>query len=338
MPDFWKSAGYHLTAKNAEGWLALTPELMRAYLTRPEIHPVEESCAAEHRLFEALMTDPFRPVPASELEGLADQDTADNYRVVLAWRDHLQGAGSLEAGYLALFTSGRPISVPPVFIDQLVHLLLRGMLDREADPLRLRVAEIFFREQSVSTENGQLLLADQEIVQMRSETGGFGGLGALLMEAGTPVREVTLDVLSEENKAGYWARSDRFDTAIDFRFTEPAQDAFARVLEIWVRHLLGVAVRLQPMQAIRDERWSWHVGLDAEATRLLNALYEGEAPETGVVQRLLALFRLEFLEAQDAQPSQRGRPVYLGLAMGPEKILRMKPQNLLTNLPIAKRE
>ncbi len=338
MPDFWKSAGYHLTAKTAEGWLEPTPDLMRAYFTRPEIHPVEESCAAEHRLFEALMAEPFRPVAPSELDALADRDTADNYRVVLAWRDHLKTAGSLEAGYLALFTSGRPISVPPVFIDQLVHLLLRGMLDREADPLRLRAAELFFREQSVSTENGQMLLADQEIVEMRSETGGFGGLGVLLMEAGTPLREVTLDVLGEENKESYWERSDRFDTAIDFRFTEPAQDAFARVLEIWVRQLLGVGVRVQPMQAIRDERWSWHVGLDAEANRLLNALYEGAAPGSDALQRLLALFRLEFRDRSDVQPSQRGRPVYLGLAMGTDKVLRMKPQNLLTNLPIAKRE
>ena len=31
----------------------------------------------------------------------------------------------------------------------------------------------------------------------------------------------------------------------------------------------------------------------------------------------------------------RGKPVYLGLAMTPDSRLRLKPQNLLTNLPLA---
>lgn len=338
MPEFWKSAGFHLTEKTAEGWLAVTPELIRAYLARPEIHPVEESCAAERALFEALMADPSRPVEAAELTAFQDGDTADNYRVVLTWRDHLLAAGSLEAGYLKLFTSGQQIAVPPVFIDQLVHLILRGMLDGNDDPWRARAAELFFREQSVSTDDGQMLLADQEIIEMRSKTGGFAGLGALLKEAGTPMAEVSLDILNEENKAAYWERSDRFDMAIDFRFTENAQDAFARVLEQWIHHLLGLSVRIQPLQSIRDAHWRWHVGLDAEATALLNALYQGETLPPDASQRILALFRMEFRERSAVTPELRGRPVYLGLAMGRDKILRMKPQNLLTNLPIAKKE
>ncbi len=338
MPDFWKSAGFHLTHKTDEGWLAVTPELIQAYLARPEIHPVEESCPAEHRLFDALMTEPFRPVEESELSAFEDKDTADNYRVVLGWRDRLLAAGSLEGAYVGLFTSGQPIAVPPVFIDQLVHLILRGMLDGSNDPWRLRAAELFFREQTVSTDGGQMLLADQEIVEMRSKTGGYAGLGALLKEAGTTMAEVSLDILNEENKAGYWERSDRFDMAIDFRFTEAAQDAFARVLEQWLRHLSGLIVRIQPMQSIRDERWSWHVGLDVDSTKLLNALYEGETPPSDAMQRLLALFRMEFRERSAVAPQLRGRPVYLGLSMGSDKVLRMKPQNLLTNLPIAKKE
>jgi hypothetical protein len=31
-----------------------------------------------------------------------------------------------------------------------------------------------------------------------------------------------------------------------------------------------------------------------------------------------------------------GRPVYLGLMSNPAQMLRMKPQNLLLNLPLAK--
>ena len=32
--------------------------------------------------------------------------------------------------------------------------------------------------------------------------------------------------------------------------------------------------------------------------------------------------------------TMRGKPIYLGLAMTAEKIVRMKPQNLLTNMPL----
>jgi len=37
------------------------------------------------------------------------------------------------------------------------------------------------------------------------------------------------------------------------------------------------------------------------------------------------------------QPEMNGAPVFLGLAMTPEGNLRMKPQNLLMNLPLARR-
>ncbi len=35
-------------------------------------------------------------------------------------------------------------------------------------------------------------------------------------------------------------------------------------------------------------------------------------------------------------PRVRGRPVYLGLAMSPAGRLKLKPQNLLVNLPLAR--
>ncbi len=330
--EFWKSAGFHLTHRDADGCLAVTPDFLRAYYTRPEIHPIEESCDAEHLLFERLMEDPFLPVDEADVAAIRSRDAADNYRLVLGYRDALVAAGSLEAGYVSLFRAGA-ITIPPVFIDQLVHLILRNILDGEGDPFRVKSAEIFFRDQSVSTEDGQILLADAEIVEMLSETGGMGGLGSLLAEAGTPMREVTLDVMTEENQAEYWARSDRFDMAGDLRFTQPLQDAFARVIELWIEHFTGIAVRVQPMQSIRDERWSWHIGLDATATGILNRLYAGEMVPEEETQRFLALFRLESLDRSAFIPAMKGKPVYLGLAMTPARLVKMKPQNLLVNLP-----
>jgi hypothetical protein len=332
--DFWKSAGFHLTHRDESGFLAVTPDFLRAYYTRPEIHPIEESCEAEHRLFEELMEDPFRPIGEAEIGVIQSQDAADNYRLVLGYRDTLVAAGSLESAYVSLFRAGA-IAIPPVFIDQLVHLILRNMLHGETDPFRLKAAEFFFRDQSVSTDGGQILLADAEIVEMLSETGGMGGLGSLLAEAGTPMRDVTLDVMTEENSGEYWRRSDRFDMAGDFRFTQPLQDAFARVVERWVEHFTGIAVRVQPMQSIRDERWSWHIGLDAMATTILNRLYSGDQVPEDETDRIMGLFRLESLEKSAFNPAMKGKPVYLGLAMTPQRLVKMKPQNLLMNLPTA---
>ena len=95
--DFWKSAGMHLLTVGREGWLGVTPDFIRAYLTRPEVHPIEGSCAAEIALHEELMADPALAVPAERLATLADPDAIDNYRAVLAFRDHLLAAGTIEA-------------------------------------------------------------------------------------------------------------------------------------------------------------------------------------------------------------------------------------------------
>jgi len=335
VPDFWKSAGLHLMERDDRGYLTVTADFLRAYYTRPEIHPADDSCDTEHRLFEALMADPFYPVSDSELAAIRDADAIDNYRIILGYRDHLTGYGTLEAAYVGLFDEDA-ITIPPVFIDQLVHLILRNILDGETDPFRLRAAELFFRDQTVSTDDGQMLLADSEIVEMLSETGGLGGLGALLIESATPTRSVTLDVLTVDSRSDYWARSDRFDMAADFRFAEPVQDAFARVVESWIGHFMGFGVRVQPMQSIRDERWAWHIGLDAEATRILNSLYEGATLPPEETNRIVALFRMESLDRGAFMETIRGKPVYLGLAMTAAGLLKMKPQNLLTNLPVDK--
>jgi hypothetical protein len=325
----------HLTHRLDNGWLAVTPDLLRAYFTRPEIHPIEESCAAEHALFERLMADPETHVVDGDIEAIADLDAAENYRIILRYRDHLLAHGSVEAGYRGLFADGAPV-VPPVFMEQLVHLIMSNILIGETDPFIARAAELFFRDQKATTSDGQLMLADAEVVEMYSRDGGLGGLGALLAEAGTPMREVSLDVMTEENAAGYPARADQFNYAADFRFTERSPDALAHVIGRWIGHFHATPVRVQAMQSVRDERWSWHVGLDAQATAILNALYEGKTVPDDQMNRMIALFRVEFLDPAVLRKTMRHKPVYLGLAMDADNLVRLKPQNLLTNLPLGR--
>ena len=321
----WKSAGLHLTHRLDNGWLAVSPDLLRAYYTRPEIHPVPESCRNEIALFERLMDDPTAPVAAAELASLADRDTADNYALVLRFRDHLLAKGSVEAGYAALFARGAPM-VPPIFIVQLAHLIVANLLLGEKDPVTARAAELFFREQVATTGDDTFLLADAEVVETRAQS-------TALVPPDTP-REVELDKLTPRNAAGYWALADRFDFALDFRFAEPGQDAFARLIERWVKHFHDLNVRVQPLQSVQERDWPWHIGLDAEATRILNALYEGRDLPADGQGRIAALFRMQFTDPARLIDRMRGRPVFLGLALDAGGRLSMKPQNLLVNLPL----
>jgi hypothetical protein len=334
VPEFWRSCGHHLLTPDASSRLTVTDDFLRAYWLRPEVAPVPESCAEERALHEALMADPRLPVPAERLERLADLDARDNYGAVLRFRDRLLAAPTLEAGYLDCVRKGMA-DMPPVFLDQLVHVLLRHLLTGCDDPIRARAAELLFREQKVMIQDGAVMLADEETVELHA-SGAAPGAHGLLVESEPPPRQIELDVLDEANSEIYWARSDRFDTVLDLSFARAGLDALCRVLEAWVGHFTGAAIGIQPVQRIDDQRWVWHVGLDAEASALLNDLYQGQALDEVHRARLLALFRLEFRDPADMLERVRGRPVYLGLAMTGAQRLKLKPQNLLTNLPLAR--
>jgi hypothetical protein len=58
--------------------------------------------------------------------------------------------------------------------------------------------------------------------------------------------------------------------------------------------------------------------------------------EPARLQRLISLFRLQFAHPQEMRADVAGKPVYLGLAMNDEQVVRLKPQNLLLNLPLAR--
>src|SRR5260221_10583742 len=149
MPDFWRNSGFHLLERDPAGRLRVTDDFLRAYYLRPEVHPVAESCDDERRIHAALMNDPRLSVSLQDLSLVKDEDARHNYEVVLRFRDRLLAAGTVEGFYLGLFKGGE-IDVPPLFIDQLAHVILRNILDGCDDPLRLRAAELFWREQNAT--------------------------------------------------------------------------------------------------------------------------------------------------------------------------------------------
>jgi hypothetical protein len=328
--EFWVSSGHHLTHRAPGGGLAVTDELLLAYLARPELVPPDEACDAERTLHGSLLADPRRPIASSEVEEISDADARENWQLMVGFRDRLVGARTVEAAYLDLVRAGAP-GVAPVFLNQLVHLILRNALDGCEDPYVLRAAEVFFRAQRVSFQDGAALLADAEVIE--AHEGGAGRSPLVAMLGKDP--EASLDVLDDANAWTYWSRSDAFTMALNLGSNPRSRDGLARVIEVWARHLLNEDVTVEPAAAIEDRDWRWFVGLDAEATRIGNALWGGEQVEADVQARILALFQLRFADASRIDRRAAGHPVYLILAMTPDRVVRLKPQNLIVGLPLA---
>jgi hypothetical protein len=171
---------------------------------------------------------------------------------------------------------------------------------------------------------------------MFAESGGFGSLGELLQQNRTPMRTLDLDVLDVENGASYWTRDERHDMSVSLNRGRAALTALARVMEDWIAHFLGVGVSIRTEREIDDAHWMWHVGLDAEASAMLNDLYNRQSVDDARMRRLLCLFRLDFDDPGDARPALAGKPVWMAMAMDERNRLRLKPQNLLMNLPLAR--
>ncbi|MEO8346198.1 MAG: DUF6352 family protein [Betaproteobacteria bacterium] len=336
MPDFWLTCGYRHLTQGGDGRLTVSDAFLRNYLVRPELAPIPESCDAELALHDALLANPRIPVTSETLAKLADADARENYGIWLRFRARLLAANSLEAAYVDLF-QGDGVDVPPLFVDELTQVLLRHILGEHASPMEARVAEMLFRSQKIAvTDDGAVMAADETTVELFATTAGFGSLGELLAQNKTPARSVDLDVLDAQNADQYWDRDERHDFSVSLNRGQPAQDALTRVLVRWIRHFLGVDVTIAQERAIDDERWVWHVGLDAEASGLLNDLYNRVDLGDDRMRRLLCLYRLEFLDPADMRPAVKGRPVYLAMAMDGDERLRLKPQNLLLNLPLAR--
>jgi hypothetical protein len=76
------------------------------------------------------------------------------------------------------------------------------------------------------------------------------------------------------------------------------------------------------------------VGLSSEATQIGDTIWNGGDLDDATRARLVGLFRLVFRNPADMIETVRGEPVYLLMAMASDGVLRLKPQNLLTGLPI----
>jgi hypothetical protein len=330
--DFWASSGYRLLRKDAQG-LVPTDAWLARFAGREELLPPDEAGPRERAMHARLAANPRAVVSPVALADIEDAAARENWTEFLRFRDRVLAFPTLEACYLDLFR--RPaVDLAPPFVDALAQVIVRDLLEGADDPWLCRAGEILFRRQRVSTEGGKVLAADEATIEVFAETGGFGAVGRLLRQQNTPTPAVKMDVLSHENAQLYFLRDELYGFVLDLSPASPGAAALARVLERWIARLAGVAVTIEPLARIDDERWRWHVGLDADASSILNALYLGEPVAEADLARLVLLFRMRFDDERDVLPEMAGRPVYLGMACREDRALKMKPQNLLTNLPL----
>jgi hypothetical protein len=326
--DFWLSCGHHLLDRDESGGLVVTDEFLKAYLARPELSPPADACVVERSLRAALLSDPRRPVADGDIAAIADSDARQNWTVMIAFRDLLLAHRSIEAAYLHLVRAGMR-ATPPLFLNQLVHVILRNLLDDCHDPFMLRAAELFFRLQRLTTYEGSLIAADEETIAGANAQQA----SPLVSMLGLPAN-AAIDILNDENAFSYWERSDRFDMALDLTAGRRGQAALGEVITRWLGHLLAIGTEIEPLVEASDVELTWYIGLDAQATTIGDALWSGEVDDA-MRSRVVALYRLAVRGADDAMlDGVSGKPIYLMLAMAPDGMLRMKPQNLVTGLPI----
>ena len=336
MTNYWVNSAYSTLAISPDHQLLITDDFLRTYMDRPELKLVPESCAAEQSLHRRLTESPRAEVLETEIAAMADEDIQENYRVWLRYRARLLASSSLESFYMSLF-KGEGVDVPPLFIAQLAQIFIRHILGDEAHPLDVRMGELFFRTQKISViEDGIVMGADEEVVARNAQASDTGNIMDLLKGKSMTMRSADLDVLHEDNADTYWDRNEDFDLAVQLNFGHEPINHFCRVLEKWIKHFLGISVRITPMQQITDPKWSWHVGLDAVATGILNKLYNKELVEADELEKVICLFRLDFIDEAAIAKAQVGKPVYMAIAMNDQQQLKLKPQNLLFNLPLAK--
>ena len=163
LKDFWLSCGHHLLDRDAGGGLLVTDEFLKVYLARPELAPPPDASPGESALHAALLADPRKIVGAKDIAAITDADARENWELMIAFRDHLLRHPTIEAAYASLVREGIG-RTPPLFINQLVHVILRNALDGCDDAYVLRAAELFFREQRMTVHEGSLIAADEETI------------------------------------------------------------------------------------------------------------------------------------------------------------------------------
>ncbi len=285
---------------------------LRDLLASPQLALVAESCASEINLHKALQAAPLQKISPTELAAINDADARENYSFFLRMQTDLLAAGSLEAYYLQLIRSAA-VDVPQEVMDALVENITLRMMDATTSPIvdkniavQYAAAEWLYKRQAVHLEDGRVM------------------------------HDAPRDSVTEPLDLSH-GMANELSHGLIFRLSNANSGlkALSQVLEKWIKHMLQIDVTIKHVAKVDDPAWRWHIGLEATSTDLLNDLYLGNDVPKERLESLVSLFKLEFKNANQMQADVAGKPVYLGLAMDVNGFVKIKPQNLLLNLPIS---
>ena len=193
MREFWVSSGHHLTRRTEGGGLAVTDELLLAYLARPELVPPGEACDAERDLHARLLREPRDPVPPHESNASPTRMRGRTGRDDGSFATGSSRRRSRRGGLSRPRAATAP-RVPPLFLNQLVHLILRNALDGCEDPYVLRAAELFFRAAAGLDARRACFFSPMRRSSMR----GGARASPLVAMLGKDAAPSELDVLDDE--------------------------------------------------------------------------------------------------------------------------------------------
>jgi hypothetical protein len=192
---------------------------------------------------------------------------------------------------------------------------------------------MFFRPQKLMVQEDSVAAIDEETESLL----GSQPRSPLVELLGLPAT-AEVDMLNDATAGSYWERSDRFDMALELAAGQRGLVALGDAVRRWLWHLLAIEVAIEPLAELHNARLSWYVGLSSEATHIGDRIWNDADRDDAMRARLVGLFRLIFRDPTDMIEKVRGEPVYLLVAMAPDGVLRLKPQNLLTGLPIRHEE
>jgi hypothetical protein len=262
----------------------------------------------------------MRTIGSSDLTAIEDADARENYAFYQRLQTEALAAGGLKAYYWQLIQSEVAL-VPPEVMDTIAEQLTNHMLDASVEAnverqspekniaIQYAAAEWFYQRQAVHLEDGRVV-HDVARDSVRDPLDLSHGM----------VNELSHGLLFRLSNANSGLK------------------ALSQVLEKWVAYMLDIEVTVKSLAKVDDAAWRWHIGLEATSTGVLNDLYLGNDVSPERLGQLVSLFKLEFkhpsqLQA-DMKQGREGKPIYLGLAMDTNGFVKIKPQNLLLNLPI----
>ena len=120
--------------------------------------------------------------------------------------------------------------------------------------------------------------------------------------------EAEIDVMNDDNAEHYFEHSDRFHVALDLTGGRRGLQALGeRDRGAGSRICSAVEVEVEPLTEMRETKLSWYVGLDADGTRIGDALWNGEELDEATQARVVGLFRLTFRDPDVVMDKVQGR-------------------------------